>query len=69
MVQLIKKGGLRERANRSRKYKDSENTEATLQSNRTYQPNHLYKTENTTATEILNEKSSNLALDNIKSSN
>ena len=69
MVQLIKKGGVRERANRSRKYQGSENTEATLQSNRTYQPNHLDKTENTTATEILNEKSSNLALDNIKSSN
>ena len=69
MVQLIKKGGLRERANRSRKYQGSENTEATLRSNRTYQPNHLDKTENTPATEILNEKSSNLALDNIKSSN
>jgi hypothetical protein len=27
MVQLIKKGGLRERANRSRSYKGSENTE------------------------------------------
>ena len=34
MVQLIKKGGLRERANRSRSYKGSENTEATLQPNR-----------------------------------
>ena len=33
MVQLIKKGGLRERANRSRSYKGSENTEATLQPN------------------------------------
>lgn len=68
MVQLIKKGGLRERANRSRKYQGSENTEATLQSNRTYQPNHLDKTEIKTATEMRNEKSSKLALDNIKSS-
>ncbi|MNY89758.1 hypothetical protein D3C78_60600 [compost metagenome] len=34
MVQLIKKGGLRERANRSRSYKGSENTEAILQPNR-----------------------------------
>ncbi|MGE8561387.1 MAG: hypothetical protein ACN6NJ_10635 [Acinetobacter sp.] len=34
MVQLIKKGGLRERANRSRSYKGSENTEATLKPNR-----------------------------------
>jgi len=33
MVLLIKKGGLRERANRSRSYKGSENTEATLQPN------------------------------------
>lgn len=33
MVQLIKKGGLRERANRSRSYKGSENTEATLKPN------------------------------------
>ncbi|MDM1755205.1 hypothetical protein HX122_09495 [Acinetobacter towneri] len=68
MIQLIKKGGLRERANRSRKYHGSENTEATLRSNRIYQPNHLDKTENTTATEIPNEKSSNLALDDIKES-
>ncbi|OTG82277.1 hypothetical protein [Acinetobacter sp. ANC 4648] len=34
MVQLIKKGGLRERANRSRKYLGSENTEKTLLPNR-----------------------------------
>ena len=34
MVQLIKKGGLRERANRSRSYKGSENTESTLKPNR-----------------------------------
>ncbi|MFC6052074.1 hypothetical protein A6M14_05445 [Acinetobacter sp. Ac_877] len=33
MVQLIKKGGLRERANRSRKYQGSENTETTLKPN------------------------------------
>ena len=34
MVKLIKKGGLRERANRSSKYKGSENTETTLKPNR-----------------------------------
>lgn len=34
MVQLIKKGGLRERANRSRSYRGSENTETTLHPNR-----------------------------------
>lgn len=45
MVQLIKKGGLRERANRSRKYQGSENTEATLSSNRNYPPDHFVKTE------------------------
>ncbi|HEX5381539.1 MULTISPECIES: hypothetical protein [Acinetobacter] len=33
MIQLIKKGGLRERANRSRKFKGSENTETTLKPN------------------------------------
>jgi hypothetical protein len=33
-MQLIKKGGLRERANRSRSYKGSENTETTLKPNR-----------------------------------
>lgn len=33
MVQLIKKGGLRERANRSRSYVGSENTEKTLNPN------------------------------------
>lgn len=33
MVQLIKKGGLRERANRSRSYQGSENTETTLKPN------------------------------------
>lgn len=34
MVQLIKKGGLRERANRSRSYQGSENTEISLRPNR-----------------------------------
>lgn len=33
MVMLIKKGGLRERANRSRKFQGSENTETTLKPN------------------------------------
>ena len=34
MVQLIKKGGLRERANRSRRYQGSENSITTLNPNR-----------------------------------
>lgn len=34
MVQLIKKGGLRERANRSQRYQGSENTVTTLNPNR-----------------------------------
>jgi len=33
MTQLIKKGGLRERANRSRQYQGSENTETSLKPN------------------------------------
>lgn len=33
MIQLIRKGGLRERANRSRSYQGSENTETTLKPN------------------------------------
>ena len=37
MVQLINKGGFRERANRSQKYKQSENLITTLQPNQ-YQP-------------------------------
>lgn len=45
MVQLIKKGGLRERANRSRSYHGSENTETTLKPN-IYQHN-LKKQEGT----------------------
>ena len=44
MVQLIKKGGLRERANRSRSYQGSENTETTLKPNRYIQ--HLKKQQN-----------------------
>ena len=46
MVQLIKKGGLRERANRSRSYKGSENTESTLK------PNRYSKDQHTTVTTI-----------------
>lgn len=42
MIKLIKKGGLRERANRSRRYQGSENTETTLTSN-TYQPSQKLK--------------------------
>lgn len=47
MVQLIKKGGLRERANRSARYQGSENTETTLKPNRyseklqSKEPSHL----------------------------
>ena len=37
MVQLINKGGFRERANRSRQYQQSENQITTLKSNQ-YQP-------------------------------
>lgn len=43
-MQLIKKGGLRERANRSRSYQGSENTETTLKPNRYIQ--HLQKQQN-----------------------
>lgn len=42
MIKLIKKGGLRERANRSRCYQGSENTETTLIAN-TYQPSQKLK--------------------------
>ena len=45
MVQLIKKGGLRERANRSRKYADSENKMTTLDPHR-YIVNDQTHTEN-----------------------
>ena len=38
MVQLIKKGGLRERANRSRTYQGSENKETTLRPNSYHDP-------------------------------
>lgn len=48
MVQLIKKGGLRERANRSKSYKGSENTEASLKPNR-YRQDEL-KEQNTLLT-------------------
>lgn len=43
MIKLIKKGGLRERANRSRRYQGSENTETTLFAN-TYQHSQKLKT-------------------------
>ena len=43
MVQLIKKGGLRERANRSRRYQGSENTEATLKPNQYRQPSTAHQ--------------------------
>ena len=52
MVQLIKKGGLRERANRSRKYQGSENTETILKPN-TYE--NTQKKEETTAPSSSNQ--------------
>lgn len=63
MVQLIKKGGLRERANRSRSYKGSENTEKTLAPN-------LYRTDapeqkaEAAETAILSSEEQNSALNN-----
>jgi hypothetical protein len=49
MVQLIKKGGLRERANRSRSYVGSENTATTLKPNKyTATPNTETKSAATT---------------------
>ena len=39
MVQLINKGGFRERANRSRRYQQSENEQTALIPNK-YQPTH-----------------------------
>ena len=57
MVQLIKKGGLRERANRSRSYKGSENTEATLKPNRYSQgeKNEEVRTATPPSTQITDE--------------
>ena len=52
MAQMIKKGGLRERANRSRKYQGSENTETTLKPN-TYE--NTQKKEETTAPSSSNQ--------------
>lgn len=52
MVMLIKKGGLRERANRSRKFQGSENTETTLKPN-TYE-NTQKQEENTLPISTLN---------------
>ena len=46
MIRLIKKGGLRERANRSRTYQGSENTETTLLANK-YQITQKIKQHNT----------------------
>lgn len=51
MVQLIKKGGLRERANRSRSYQGSENMETTLKPNR-YQKETLKTELNATDTPL-----------------
>ncbi|MGE8683376.1 MAG: hypothetical protein ACN6OV_02635 [Acinetobacter sp.] len=57
MVQLIKKGGLRERANRSRSYQGSENTESTLKPNRYHE--HMKNTKTTSSTMIKDQDSSN----------
>ncbi|AVH15583.1 hypothetical protein [Acinetobacter indicus] len=53
MVQLIKKGGLRERANRSRRFHGSENTETTLAPNR-YSSAH--KKAETAVSALVNEQ-------------
>jgi hypothetical protein len=44
LVQLIKKGGLRERANRSQRYSDSENKIKTLDPHRYPTQEHLRET-------------------------
>ena len=54
MVQLIKKGGLRERANRSRKYSDSENKMTTLDPHR-YVVNDQSHTEHSQTQQIEEE--------------
>ncbi|MFU9046466.1 hypothetical protein ACNAUY_08740 [Acinetobacter tibetensis] len=59
MIQLIKKGGLRERANRSRKFKGSENTETSLK------PNSYADT--TKNAEIINSTSAQIQETNIQS--
>lgn len=53
MIQLIKKGGLRERANRSSNYKGSENTETTLKPVR-YQDRQKIDQHNSTQTKPFN---------------
>ncbi|MCJ8160279.1 hypothetical protein [Acinetobacter zhairhuonensis] len=52
MVKLIKKGGLRERANRSHKFQGSENTETTLKPNSYADTAKKTEIENTTSTPI-----------------
>jgi hypothetical protein len=52
MVQLIKKGGLRERANRSRKFQGSENTETTLKPNSYAETTKNTTTVNSASTQI-----------------
>ena len=59
MIQLIKKGGLRERANRSRRFKGSENTETSLK------PNSYADT--TKNAEIINSTSAQIQETNIQS--
>lgn len=62
LVQLIKKGGLRERANRSRKYSGSENNVKTLDDHG-YSPS----TQNKNEKKNLEDNPTNLSTENTKS--
>ncbi|MGI1795024.1 hypothetical protein [Acinetobacter variabilis] len=66
MVQLIKKGGLRERANRSRSYQGSENTEATLKPNRYQSPvqKHDHPVSDASAAQQLSNENSSVTPSN-----
>jgi hypothetical protein len=54
MVQLIKKGGLRERANRSQRYQGSENSITTLNPNRYHQERTPHNNE--AAPQVVNDE-------------
>lgn len=60
MLQLIKKGGLRERANRSRQYLGSENTETTLKPNR-YQDSATTRADTVKTDDALQQENSIVA--------
>ena len=53
MIKLIKKGGLRERANRSRAYQGSENTITSLNPNRYKEQRTQDDTEKTTSKTVI----------------